>query len=282
MDDTAVVSRSALVALEGWRGTVHAVLPSSVYAAAADGSMLVVHPRHHGHTPTSLLVDDLRPLTWGLAVGAPVAGRLGRICLGHHVLDARHCPVWAAPAPTPPATPPPAGPLRAFLGWAHGDAVERLGPPCARLRAALTDGSTAPASVSEISRAVRGLVGVGPGLTPSGDDAPVGVLTVLYRAAPAPVAAPLLASLRAALPPLLHRTTPISAHYLRLALAGHSGEHLTTLVDGLGGGGEADPDHLAPVLAHGATSGADTLVGVALGLSVLATRTPASQLKDVA
>jgi hypothetical protein len=74
---------------------------------------------------------------------------------------------------------------------------------------------------------------------------------------------------QSALPPLLARTSPISAHYLRLALAGHVGEHLLTLVDACLGG-SAPPELVARVRATGATSGADALVGVDAALGLLA------------
>lgn len=263
MFDAVVASAGSLARIDGVRGVVHAVFPSSVYVETSDGSMLVVHDRSHGHTPTSLIVDADRPAGWGAAPGDAVAGRLGQLRCGGLRLDARQARIWRPRAAARRGAAVPAGPLATLVAKTAGDAFERLEPDCRRLADALATGDA-----EAVAAGARALVGKGPGLTPSGDDALVGLLAVQHRAHPGATTG-LLGLLDAAIRPNLVRTTAISAHYLRLALDGHFGEHLSNLVDGLGVDGDIRPELVARVQSSGATSGADVLVGVIAGLRLL-------------
>ena len=91
------------------------------------------------------------------------------------------------------------------------------------------------------------------------------------------------ALLRPAVAEHLHRTGDISAHYLRLAAAGHFGERLVALCDALAAGArEAIESAAAAVLATGATSGADALLGVAGGVRLVAAAPAAASARAVA
>jgi hypothetical protein len=69
----------------------------------------------------------------------------------------------------------------------------------------------------------------------------------------------------------LHRTGDISGHYLRLAVTGHFGERLVALCDALAAGTRDELDAAAAaVVATGATSGADALLGVVSGVRLAA------------
>ena len=265
MDDVRVASIGPLTRLDDFRGAVHAVFASSVYVAPMSGPLLVIHDSAHGHTPTSCLVDAARPIEWGLRTGDRAAGGLGRLRVGDVVFDARHARVWR-PAPTVRTPwPSPRASLHALLCDAAGEALQRLALPCQRMVSAFADGLA-----FEVAAALAPLLGAGPGLTPSGDDAIVGLLAVVHGArAGAPVAG-VVDLACAVVPSLLHRTTPISAHYLRLALDGHVGEHLTALVDECLRGAEIDDALVEHVRRTGATSGRDALVGVHAGLSLIA------------
>ena len=94
-------------------------------------------------------------------------------------------------------------------------------------------------------------LGLGPGLTPSYDDACVGVLAV-YRAAGRP------APFRAA---DLSVTTDVSARYLRLAQEGYFGEPILRVIDGLYGA-PALEESIEALKRVGATSGCDMLLGM--------------------
>jgi Protein of unknown function (DUF2877) len=268
MLDAMVQSTGPLAQISDFRGTVHAVFPTAIYIAPSAGRLLVIHDRVHGHTPTSLLIDAARPVSWDVGPGDAVAGRLGFLRVGIMMLDARHARVWRPRGPGRWFANVPEGPLATYVGDVARDAFQRLDPACRRVAAALATGLLAHNS-DDAAAACRALVGTGPGLTPSGDDALVGLLAVLHWAGPDTAAGRLRQRLAACIRPLLDRTTIISAHYLRLALDGHVGEHLTNLLDDLGPDGAFRPELVTRVLATGATSGADALIGVVTGLRLL-------------
>lgn len=262
MRDAVVTSTGPLVSICGLRGVVHAVFPSSLYVEPTEGPLLVVHDATHGHTPTSLIVPGARAARWGAAAGDAVAGRSGYLRVGRMLLDARGARAWRPRAARVGSAASPR--LLAALVHEQAAGSQRLGADCRRLAAAL-----AAADRVQAASCTAALVGSGQGLTPSGDDALVGMLAALYRAgggAPALRCRQLLAS---CIRLLLGRTTTISAHYLRLALDGHFGEHLTDLIDHLVPGAVPDPDLVARLRAIGATSGADALVGVLGGLQLI-------------
>jgi hypothetical protein len=129
-----------------------------------------------------------------------------------------------------------------------------------RLASAIREGCWSVAQA-----AARALSGLGPGLTPAGDDALVG-LALGLRAGLGTVPAPLDAALSAAVE---GRTTDLAAARVRHAAAGHADESvqrlLTTLV---GGSDERLDEDVRAILAIGHSSGADTLVGLLVGLAL--------------
>ena len=111
---------------------------------------------------------------------------------------------------------------------------------------------------------VLGLAGLGSGLTPAGDDYLTGALLWAWLAHPAP--APFCRALvEAAIP----RTTLLSAAFLRAAARGECSAPWHSLLGALGQRVEAQGTGWQPalhkvvqeIMAHGATSGADTLAG---------------------
>ena len=113
------------------------------------------------------------------------------------------------------------------------------------------------AGEGEVRDAVRGLVGLGPGLTPAGDDVVAGALVALVVAGDGRVAA-VLDAVRTC----RHRTTALSAALLGHAGAGRAVPQLARYLHAPG-----DADALAALLAVGGTSGAALALGAALGLS---------------
>ena len=112
------------------------------------------------------------------------------------------------------------------------------------------------------------LVGLGPGLTPSGDDFLVGMLVVLSLAGRFDLVAAVDQVIR---PTLEEGTGPISRLHLAAALDGESSERLHLMVNAVLAG---DHDQLASRLVLisqvGHSSGWDTLAGAVLVLRVLA------------
>ena len=130
---------------------------------------------------------------------------------------------------------------------------------------------------------VRGLVGVGRGLTPSGDDALCGVLLTL-AAVDAPHARGALSAVRTAVRGALPRTTSLSAALLVAAGAGYAVPdvaRLVTLVAGAALHDLTEPTRLTDlgelvdrVLAIGHTSGRDLLSGVSGALRAVDSLAP--------
>ena len=101
----------------------------------------------------------------------------------------------------------------------------------------------------------QAFLGLGSGLTPSFDDACVG-MAAIYTAMGLP------------LPPLadLSVTTDVSARYLRLAQEGYFGEPLLALIHALWADEATIAGAVQALLAVGASSGSDMLYGVRIGL----------------
>jgi uncharacterized protein DUF2877 len=109
---------------------------------------------------------------------------------------------------------------------------------------------------------VRDLVGLGPGLTPSGDDALIGALALLDALGEHGAHA-ILARALGDVPPGL--TSPLSHCFLRTAAAGHVGEHLHAAVSSLVCG---DVDAaIAAIRNIGHSSGWDMMAGAVIALT---------------
>jgi hypothetical protein len=106
---------------------------------------------------------------------------------------------------------------------------------------------------------VSALVGLGPGLTPSGDDFICGVLAALHFLRRDHVARRLAG---AVVPVASTNTNLISAAYLRAAAQGEISQLLIDVLTSLCAGGEAVDRRLDGVQALGHTSGWDCLAGV--------------------
>ena len=108
------------------------------------------------------------------------------------------------------------------------------------------------------------LIGLGPGLTPSGDDVLVGIEAALHA-----LARPSAGFLAPALGDVDERTTALAATLLRHAAAGEFAERLHILLAALlGSDDESIPAAIDRAVAWGATSGSDCLLGVLIGLDV--------------
>ena len=115
--------------------------------------------------------------------------------------------------------------------------------------------------------AIVGLIGLGPGLTPSGDDFLVGVLAVLDALAERKAHAALAGAIAASPCGL---TSPLSECLLRAAAAGHVGEKLHCAVSALLSG--APGRAVAAIRNIGHSSGWDMLAGAAAALRTVAAR----------
>ncbi len=136
----------------------------------------------------------------------------------------------------------------------------------ARLRNALPRlaRATERGDAGAASDAMARLIGLGPGLTPAGDDFLCGYLAALWSRAPFDAALRgFLPALAHALSPLLARTHAISRQMLRDAMRGDS----RAVSRGTGGDCREgrSVDAARHVLSSGHSSGADTLCGLLFG-----------------
>ncbi|HEV2581434.1 MAG TPA: DUF2877 domain-containing protein, partial [Ktedonobacteraceae bacterium] len=128
--------------------------------------------------------------------------------------------------------------------------------------------------IAGVDEATRGLAGLGPGLTPSGDDTLAGFISIMALLSPQLSAdgafrEHMARTIAAIAGP---RTTVLSAVLLAHAAFGEVAEQLSTLLLALSLSAEASEIVLNAAdraLAFGASSGGDTLLGVLLGLRVL-------------
>ena len=159
-----------------------------------------------------------------------------------------------------------------LLALEHGHGPMRLSATHATAYAALTPlWAGRPAfAVPTLLTLVKALVGLGEGLTPSGDDFLVGLLAVLHVTGSlpchtgSPVREQFCECVRLG-------TSQLSGEFLRCAFAGHFAEPLVLLVRALcTPETDAWPAHAATMAAVGHSSGVDAMVGIALGCRLLA------------
>jgi hypothetical protein len=123
-------------------------------------------------------------------------------------------------------------------------------------------------SAEAIENMAAQVIGLGEGLTPSGDDLLVGFLAVLHLTRYAPTHL----HHAAWLDPLVVNTTDLSAAFLRGALAGHFSEPMVCLMQSLYSSESCDwQAHAADLARVGHSSGVDAMVGIAVANRLLAT-----------
>lgn len=198
-------------------GTVAQVFTRGFYALDAAGRIVPVLGARALRLPTGILVpaldaDDLLGLRSGTPIQFSNTGSGPRMRIADLTIATgrRWAPARVALAPTvksPPAMEPPAA--------SHRTGVEALPGLVRTLATQLLAPETACNRVATAA-AVRALVGLGPGSTPSGDDALCGAALALRCLGHGRR----LARLRRAVSPLLHRTSPFSASLLAAALDG--------------------------------------------------------------
>jgi len=251
-------------------GRVHSVFRRAFNLELGGGELVPVVPGRH-QPVGGIGLDPNFPagFTVQLKPGQPCARQGHLIQAGDSLaIDLDRASRWSPPSPAfqwerdPPAI---------ERAWRAASARFLVQPPhlaSAALRLAL--GRMVHArSDEERANAARALVGLGPGLTPSGDDALVGWLCAVHALMRGggfpPDAVRLLA---ATIRDSLLRTGDISRHYLRHAAKGRVGPHLSALLSAVqSGNAAATAVAVDEALALGATSGADGVLGLLTGLA---------------
>ncbi|MEW5868480.1 MAG: DUF2877 domain-containing protein [Chloroflexota bacterium] len=117
--------------------------------------------------------------------------------------------------------------------------------------------------VQALATALGAFLGMGPGLTPSGDDLAAGFLLALHRMQRFS-AREWEALGEALLPVAYQKTTTLSASLIECACQGQADERLVTALDGLLTGAPDLPTCAGMLLSWGSSSGVDALAGMAL------------------
>jgi hypothetical protein len=227
------------------RGEIVVATPLAVYARLEDASVVGVLDPRAVRVPGSVVVA--RAALVPAAVGDRIVLGGGAFVVGGARLVPRRW--WDSRVPRV-GTPGP--------------------PPAARLPDALPSvaSSLEPALISggeHLARVVDALVGLGPGLTPAGDDVLAGALVALAAAGDSVRRRPLAAAVRLR----RHRTTAVSGAFLEHAAAGRAIPELTRYVVALARG-RGDGEVVQDLERVGASSGAALAAGARIGLRVAA------------
>lgn len=273
------------------QGRVLAVFRRSFYAAF-DDEVVCVGPPQLGVGPLNALTADREDPAWadaGIEVGAAVScGDSALDVAGRIRFDFRAADVWQPPGTLAwtPATladgldllarkvrlRKPGG-LGALLAGRARDSESPIGErDDALLRAArpsvdaLRDWLAAALAGAAVPPPVAALIGLGPGLTPSGDDWLGGAMIALRHFGRPDVAQRLADAVLAV---AARNTSVISAAYLRCAARGEGSRVLFDALACLAAADQATMDgRLDAIDAVGHTSGWDCLAGAALACAV--------------
>ncbi|NPA91829.1 MAG: DUF2877 domain-containing protein [Chloroflexi bacterium] len=266
-----VQSVSALVmphVRDGARWHVLSVHRHACNFVTESGQLVALVSPRLGRGPFHLLLSEDVDFHHVCAHAPVLHVRSGRLVLGHHTIPTSPQEVWDPQVRWPP----------------HGEGVDllrkvatqvlsereekgrllrlirqRIDEGIAAVKRALREGD-----VASVARGVAMLAGLGPGLTPAGDDALLGLLAAVQAAGPSSMADMLSRAVRQhALP----HTTQLSATWLRYALARAYSEPWHRVVRAWEQG---DTPALAQAFRHilgiGATSGYYALVGFTRGI----------------
>lgn len=251
----------------GWLGEVVGCHRSAITIATGRG-LVTLATDAAGGLPDGVNVGPaLSPANLGVAAGMPVHLAASSVSVGDRLaVDLRGAVRWS-PVLRPIAI---AGPGLAARTARAVDASRGIRTEPRPASAAAPDVSALAGalrrarSVDTAVAAGLPLIGLGPGLTPAGDDVLIGLAAALT--ALGDPRAPILAGGWAAV--AATRTTPVAAGFHRHAADGAFAERLHDLLVAILAGPVAEiPAAVRAATAWGATSGADTVLGVCLGLT---------------
>ena len=226
-------------------GEVRTIFHRSYYVAFADGRYACIGDPSVGRGPLNALVEDFRLPVVSAPITLSVASR------------------W-----TPPALPPNAVIDIGALEYAARGRAPHEGFGCLIVGAHNALSGHAQPALDAIERWLIGnaledeaqmLIGLGPGLTPSGDDYLGGLLIALHALDRRPQALGLWRWLE----PRLKRTSAISAAHLAAAAAGEGHEALHGCLEALASRNADWKQTLDRVASVGHVSGWDALAGIA-------------------
>jgi hypothetical protein len=263
----------------GLRGRVHSVFARVVNVIVPDGTLLTLASREVDDAPDTLVVDLRTFDGGGVAIGAPVAAYGGLLAVGRRLaIRVDGARPWVPLLPWYPIQDAPLrrslDALRAYVAGLDrspgGAAPPQSSAVAIAATARLAQHATALGRALELAdlgtAQVQGeaLVGLGQGLTPSGDDVLLGLFAVLHL--PGGPCEPLRDLGRQIMARAAHRTHAISLCALRAAAEGRVRARVAALLSALiAGERETMLAALRAVLAIGSSSGRDIVAGIVLG-----------------
>ncbi len=239
-------------------GVVHSVFPGAINVRLPSRRLLALHGPGALRAPFALALERW-PLPAAIAPGARVDVEPGTLSIGQASVAlgaARRVDLRAGSRGGDPhrSALRPLSVERSGASVAAGLLTPHAAAATRRLADGLTRGDTAG-----FADAATTLIGLGEGLTPAGDDCVVGVLAVLHATVhPMLADAELARRLRSA---AWTRTTDLGREFLLHAIDGAFAE---CVLDAVSGEPERVARGVTALLAHGASSGADTLHGLSL------------------
>ncbi len=255
-----------------FHGRVHSVFERAINIEHAAAGLVTVASRTVDNAPGTLIVDAVSLGAAGVQAGDQAVGGEGGLALGGRIgIRLEGATEWEPALLTYPQDDARlrdnleivrASVERAQAGWSPACGADMLHRHASALCDALRRGHPVDACAW-----ARALLGLGPGLTPSGDDFLVGLFAVLHVAeSPCGRLKGICAGILADAD---QRTNAISAAALAAAARGRVRESVHEFLRQLmTGSREAAMAALAPVLAIGSTSGADMAAGIVSGLAV--------------
>lgn len=270
-------------------GRVHSVFARACNVELQSGELVTLLKRERDAAPHGIcLASQVADFPEWLGVGQHAHIDDAALCLpaAGRRIDFSEAPIWrgaVAPVATPynaalaralhllrrtlDASAPEQGiaPALASSTVAGASALDRAFAMRLRNVLPLLDRATERGDATAASDSIAHLIGLGPGLTPSGDDFLCGYLAALWsRASFDEAVRGLLTALAPSLSPLLARTHVISRQMLRDAMQGRFARSLCEVTEAIAGKGDllATARHL---LSSGHSSGADALCGLLFG-----------------
>lgn len=260
-------SRAAKCLRADSSGTVEAVFPSTVYLRARDGARACLVPSHVESGPLHAKVGNAwQGPTSAVAVGHSWHLSANVLMVGTNGFCTQHAREWR-----PPEHPYPATETADICTWLRGAPTHTLAHVITRPHNPLSPGDWRHRGSVELRRLIAwlnkphsgstptGLIGLGPGLSPSGDDI-LGGLSMVLRGRNDPRADWLGKAVSAR----LSETHPLSAAHLEAALAGEACEALHFVALSRASGHPIAKAILQRLGAVGSHSGWDMLLGAAL------------------
>lgn len=268
------------------RGRVHSVFDRALNVEDEAGGLFTLACRGLDDAPATIVVDVASWLGMGLVAGDPASAKDGVLRLGSQVdIRLAGCAPWARPLPMFPGNREGLSArlqaARSLLEHhARGGGMVGRGPrpgadsefesavtTALALRSSKLLAALARTDFAAARAHARSMIGLGPGLTPAGDDFLLGLFAVLNI--PRSPCEGWLAGGAGLAAEAGDATHPISHAALAHAAQGRVRESIVDFIESLlRGPGDGLAVALRRVLAIGATSGADIACGVLAGLEL--------------